>query len=300
MLEQVYESLIYENASGVRTILSDRSVSSLWELRGRTGFSAPDVELITQKYINGQTKIVGRIIKPREVSVNMVVIGQSIAKRDAVFFQMIEALIDVDGGDIGKLYIKRSDGSTVYLNCAYASGLRVTEEYKLFHRFTLTFYAEDPYFYSQDVVETVTLTQTGTPITLGEDLTLNGWCLDWTTNVSGEGTIENPFSHEATPVYRIAGFRTDLTISNGNKSLSFDDLDMEQSDVIVIDTRERYKAAYILHPDGTRTDILGNLVWTDADLSLSLAPGNNMITVESNIGAVANLEVDFTMTALSA
>lgn len=299
-MPDVYESLIYENASGVRTVLSDSAVTTNWELRGRSGFSAPDVELITQKYINGQTKIVGRIIKPRTVTMNMIVRGSSTKDRDDIFFKMIEDLIDVDGGDIGKLFVKRSDGSTVYLNCSYASGLKVKEEYKLFHRFTLEFYAEDPYFYSEDLIETVELTQSGTPITLGEDLTLNGWCLDWTTSVTGSGTIDNPYSHEADPIYKIAGFRVDLTISNGEKSLSFDDLDMEQTDVIVIDTRERYKQAYILHPDGTRTDILGNLVWNDADLSLPLAPGYNLITVASSLGAEANLEVDFTMTALSA
>lgn len=292
--------LVYVNASGVRTVLSGESVSDCWELRGRYGFSAPDVELVTQKYINGQTKIVGRIIKPRTVTVNMIVREDTRAKRDKAFFDMVEALIDVDGGDIGRLYVLRSDYTWAYLNCAYASGLKVKDEYKLFHRFTLEFYAEDPYFYSEDIIETVELSQTGDYFTLGEDLTLGNWCLDWTTNASGSGVVDNPFNHEADPIYRIAGFRTDLTISRGSKSLSFDGLDMEQVDVIVIDTRERYKQAYILHPDGTRTDILGNLVWTDADLSLPLAPGYNTIHVESNLGADTNLEVVFTMTALSA
>ena len=71
-------------------------------------------------------------------------------------------------------------------------------------------------------------------------------------------------------------------------------------DVIVIDTRDRYKSAYIKHQDGSRTDILGNLVWSDADLSLPIAPGANVITVSSQMGDETNLEVDITMTALSA
>ena len=300
MLDNVFESLIYENASGVRTVLSDRSVSSYWELIGRKGFTAPDVDLITQKYINGQTKIVGRIIKPRTVEISMVVVGETTAKRDKVFFDMVEALIDVDGGDIGKLYITRSDGSVVYLNCAYASGLKVTEKYRYLHKFDLEFYAEDPYFYSQDIIQTITLTHGGTPITLNENLFLSEWCLDWSIEVTGSGVITNPYQHEATPIYRIAGSRETLTINTNTKALSFVNLEMVRNDAIVIDTRERYKVAYIEHQDGSRTDILGNLVWTDADLSLPIAPGANVITVSSEMGAEANLEVDITMTALSA
>ena len=301
MVDEVFESLVYENASGVRTVLSDRSVSSLWEMRGRSGFSAPEVELVTQKYINGQTKIVGRIIKPRTVTVNMVVTGGSRAKRDALFFQMVEDLLDVDGGDIGKLYITRSDGSVVYLNCAYASGLMVTDQYRLFHTFSLQFYAEDPYFYSQDIIQSFSLPEEADAITLGEGLTLNGWCLDWSIITNGSGVITNPFEHAADPVYRIAGIRTNLTIVNNTiqKSLSFSGLLMEYGDVIVIDTRERQRSAYIEHADGSTTDILGNLVWTDADMSLPLVSGGNAITV-SSMGASSDLEVHISMTALSA
>ena len=301
MLNQVFESLVYVNASGVRTILSDRSVSSYWELRGRSGFSAPDVELITQKYINGQTKIVGRIIKPRTVTINMIVTGGSRAKRDALFFSMIEALIDVDGGGIGKLYITRSDGSVVYLNCAYSSGLNVTDQYKLFHKFTLEFYAEDPYFYSQDIIQTLILPDGAGAITLGDDLTLNGWCLDWSIITNGSGIITNPYEHAADPVYTIAGIRTNLTIMNSSisKILSFDGLEMTTGDVIIIDTRARQRTAYIVHADGSHTDILGNLVWSDADMSLPLIPGSNALSVTST-GVSSDLEVSISMTALSA
>ena len=300
MRDDVFESLIYVNASGERTILSDRSVSSYWELRGRSGFSAPDVELITQKYINGQTRVVGRIIKPRTVSINMIVTGESTAKRDFVFFQMVESLIDVDGGDIGKLYITRSDGSVVYLNCAYSSGLKVTDEYRHFHRFTLQFYAEDPYFYSTEYTQIINVDEGSEPITLNDELTLGYWCLDWETN-SGSAILLNPYEHEANPVYRIGGIRRDLTIKSSTvaKKLTFEGLDMRNGDVIVIDTRERYRSAYIKHADGTQTDILGNLVWTDAALSLPLAPDLNYLTV-SSFGQPAEMEVSISMTALSA
>lgn len=300
MAGSVFESLIYENASGNRVILSDRSVSANWELVGRSGFSAPEVELITQKYINGQEKIVGRIIKPRTVSINMVVTGATTAQRDALFFDMVEKLINVGGGEIGKLWITRSDGSVVYLNCAYSSGLKVVEQYRKFHLFTLEFYAEDPYFYSQDIVQDVELVESSEPITLSDDLYLNGWKLDWAMS-GGVNMVTNPYTHQADPIYKISGVRVNLTILNStiSKSLQFDDLNMALGDAIVIDTRERQRSAYIEHPDGSVTDILGNLLWSNVDLSLPLAPGNNYLSV-SSLGEAADLEISISMTALSA
>lgn len=300
MAGSVFESLIYENASGNRVILSDRSVSANWELVGRSGFSAPEVELITQKYINGQEKIVGRIIKPRTVSINMVVTGATTAQRDALFFDMVEKLINVGGGEIGKLWITRSDGSVVYLNCAYSSGLKVVEQYRKFHLFTLEFYAEDPYFYSQDIVQDVELVESSEPITLNDDLYLNGWKLDWAMS-GGVNMVTNPYTHQADPIYKISGVRVNLTILNStiSKSLQFDDLDMALGDAIVIDTRERQRSAYIEHPDGSVTDILGNLLWSNMDLSLPLVPGNNYLSV-SSLGEAADLGISISMTALSA
>ena len=297
---KAFESLIYENASGNRGILSDRSVSANWELVGRSGFSAPEVELITQKYINGQEKIVGRIIKPRTVSINMVVTGATTAQRDALFFDMVDKLINVGGGEIGKLWITRSDGSVVYLNCAYSSGLKVVEQYRKFHLFTLEFYAEDPYFYSQDIVQDVELVESSEPITLSDDLYLNGWKLDWAMS-GGVNMVTNPYTHQADPIYKISGVRVNLTILNStiSKSLQFDDLNMALGDAIVIDTRERQRSAYIEHPDGSVTDILGNLLWSNVDLSLPLAPGSNYLSV-SSLGEAADLEISISMTTLSA
>ena len=297
---KAFESLIYENASGNRVILSDRSVSANWELVGRSGFSAPEVELITQKYINGQEKIVGRIIKPRTVSINMVVTGATTAQRDALFFDMVDKLINVGGGEIGKLWITRSDGSVVYLNCAYSSGLKVVEQYRKFHLFTLEFYAEDPYFYSQDIVQDVELVESSEPITLSDDLYLNGWKLDWAMS-GGVNMVTNPYTHQADPIYKISGVRVNLTILNStiSKSLQFDDLNMALGDAIVIDTRERQRSAYIEHPDGSVTDILGNLLWSNVDLSLPLAPGSNYLSV-SSLGEAADLEISISMTTLSA
>ena len=230
----------------------------------------------------------------------LVVTGATTAQRDALFFDMVDKLINVGGGEIGKLWITRSDGSVVYLNCAYSSGLKVVEQYRKFHLFTLEFYAEDPYFYSQDIVQDVELVESSEPITLSDDLYLNGWKLDWAMS-GGVNMVTNPYTHQADPIYKISGVRVNLTILNStiSKSLQFDDLNMALGDAIVIDTRERQRSAYIEHPDGSVTDILGNLLWSNVDLSLPLAPGSNYLSV-SSLGEAADLEISISMTTLSA
>lgn len=298
-MDNVFESLIYENASGNRVILSDRSVTSYWELRGRSGFSAPEVELITQKYVNGSVKVVGRIIKPRTVSINMIVTGETTAKRDAVFFDMVEQLIDANGGDIGKLYITRTDGRVVILNCTYSSGLRVTDEYRKFHRFTLEFYAEDPYYYSSPYTQEINSIQSDV-ITLSDDLYLGTWSLGM-GNVIGVGTITNPIQQNIEPIFYIGGIRSSLNITNNTTGMTigFKDIEMYARDVIVIDTREKNKSAYLRKANGSIVSIMDKIDWNNEDLSLLLVPGENRISV-SGYGEDGTLVVELMQKYLSA
>ena len=299
MGDKSFESLIYENASGRRVILSSPSVTSYWELRGRYGFSAPEVELITQKYVNGSVKIVGRIVQPRVCGINMVVTGETTAKRDAVFFEMIEQLMDVDGGDVGKLYITRSDGLTVILNCAYSSGLRVTDEYRKFHRFTLEFYAEDPYFYSDPYVQEIDSIEADI-ITLAQDLYLGTWTLGM-GDISGTGTIINPTNQNIDPIYRIGGIRQSLIIKNNstNQTMAFYDLSMAPGDTVVIDTRQTIKSAYIRKANGSTVSIMDKIDWSNEEFVLPLVPGANTLSV-SGYGEAAPLVVDIMQRYLSA
>ena len=296
---RVFESVIYENASGNRVILSSPAVTSYWELRGRYGFTAPEIELITQKYVNGAVKIVGRIVKPRICGINMVVTGETTAKRDAVFFDMVEKLMDVDGGDVGKLYITRSDGLVVILNCTYSSGLRVTDEYRKFHRFTLEFYAEDPYFYSDPYVQMIDSIEAEI-VTLSYDLYLGIWTLGEGES-SGTGTITNPTNQNIEPIYRIAGIRRSLMIKNNStgQAMAFNDLDMYPGDSIVIDTRGKIKSAYIRKANGATISIMDKIDWSNEEFTLPLVPGQNSISVDSH-GAAAPLIVDIMQKFLSA
>lgn len=274
----MFRKLVYENASGKQVVLNDSTIKQYFEVGTRSGFTAPEVELITQKYINGKEKIIGRILKPRVVTMTFIIVGGSAAKRDSVFFDMIEKLIDVSGGDVGKLYIKRSDGKTVYLNCAYSSGLSVVEQYEKYHQFTLEFYASDPYFYN-DYKFTSRINDIDSDIvTLADDLYLGVWYLG-IGNINGHGVVINHLEETVDPIIQIKGRRQNITITNTttNDSISFVNLPIYQGDTLVIDTREQAKDARIEKEDGTVISALQYLDWSTMNMSLQLVPGSNGI-----------------------
>ena len=295
-----FESLTYENAAGIQTILSNRSVSSYWELRGRSGFSAPTVQLITQKYVNGAEKIIGRIVKPRTVKINMVVTGGSRAKRDALFFDMIAKLMDTGKGETGRLYVTRSDGKTVILNCAYSSGLNVADQYRKLQKFTLEFYASDPYFYASTMPQTIPATDIDVK-TLSEDLYLDdSWSLG-DGICSGIGQVDNPSDLPVEPVISITGARKTLQITNQTAgwSINLSGMDLAGTDRLVIDAREKSKDIYIVHADGTTESGLQYLDWSVLDFGMPLEPNGNTILWSSD-GTANQLTFEASQQFLSA
>lgn len=281
MADSVFKTLVYENPSGVQTILSSPAMTTYWEVGNRKGFTAPQVRIITQKYVNGNVRIVNTIKEPRTVSVTMILTGKTEASRDKYFHDMVDRLMDTAKGDIGKLYIMRSDGLKVHLNCAYVSGLDVVNQYKNLSKFTLEFYAADPYFYGVESVQSVEFTD-GDALTLSDTLTLGQWCLDW-GDLSATQLLTNKLYGAIDPVYEIAGSRKNIMLRNASvrTSIEFDDLNMVSSDTLVIDTRERYKRAYIRHADGSESTAMGSLRWKTISLSLPVPPGESYLSVES-------------------
>ena len=281
-----FESLTFVNASGQEVFLSNPDITRWWELRGRAGFTAPDIDIITQKYANGVTRILRRMLKPRTVTVNMVVTGASTAERDTVFFEMVSRLMDVDGGNTGKLYVRRSDGSVVYLNCTYSSGLSIVEEYRKFHRFTLEFYAPDPYFYKDLEEATISVHE-------GNYLTLSDTILFGTRRIGdfiseGSGVINNPSTENLQPVIRLEGVNGGLTIMNtdSGKSLVLAGLAMTSGQVLVIDTRDDSKNVYIENPDGTTQQAGQYVVYANTKYEFPIVPGINRINYVGSYGSV--------------
>lgn len=138
----------FVNSQGAKVVLSSPANRNYWELRGRTGFTAPEVDLFYEKFASGKTKYFGKSYKPRSPQMKMVCVGRNSAERDKLFFDMLDTLLDGDSQEEGKLYIKRYDGVMVYLNCVYSGGMNITEQYKKLHMFTLEFFAADPLYYA--------------------------------------------------------------------------------------------------------------------------------------------------------
>ena len=280
MADNIFKTLVYENPSGVQTILSSPAMTNYWEVGRRKGFTAPSVKIITQKYVNGNVRIVNTIKEPRTVSVTMILTGKTEASRDKYFHDMVDRLMDTTKGDVGKLYIMRSDGLKVHLNCSYASGLDVVDQYKNLSKFTLEFYAADPYFYGVESIQTAEWNEDD--ITLSDTLTLGIWCLGW-NYLSTTKLLRNKLYGSVDPIYEIEGSRKNIMIRNSSVRtfIEFDDLHMTNGDTLVIDTRERYKRAYIRHADGTETSAMGSLRWKTISLSLPVPPGDSYLRAES-------------------
>lgn len=276
-MADVYESITYKNASGKIVHIADKNNSKWLDIGRREGFEAPEIELFTQKYVNGATKIIGRVMEPRTIKIRLILIGKSKAERDALFHALVKDLIDIDGGEKGEMTIKRSDGTEVTLYCSYVSGLNVVDEYRRFHRFTLEFMADDPYFYGQNIARKVGTT-TSDILTLAEDLYLGVWYLG-IGNIEGGGVVNNPLDIDSDPVITIPGQRLYITITNvtTGQVLRFTNLGMNLGESLVIDTRPSQKEAYIVQVNGKTRSVSNCMDWSNTNMEMRLIPGDNVI-----------------------
>ena len=286
MDDKDYTSLVYVNSKGYRTILSDKNVKTHFELGARSGFTAPEIDLITQKYYDGTTKILKRQMNPRTVSISMMVTGKTEYQRDALFFQMINQLMDVSEGEEGRLYVKRSDGIIVYLNCAYTSGLNVTEDYRRFQRFTLEFYAADPYFY-RDLEPVSIVLPPESRLTLRDRILLGAGHVLGETTGEGYGIVKNNGYESILPVIKAKRLNGNFRITNKTtgQTLALNNITTGADQTLVIDTRSSSKSIKIVNSDGTWIAAGQYLDWENIDMDFEIAPGENEITFAAGIGS---------------
>lgn len=277
-MPDVFESLKFVNASGNQVLLVDKAIDNQWELGGRYGFTAPDVDLITETYANGVTKILRRIIKPRTCGVNLIAKGKTSSQLDAQFDEMIGLLMDVSKGEVGRLYVTRSDGSVVYLNCTYSGGANVRKDYKRFRKFSVEFYGADPYFY-RELDQVFIEVPASARLTLHNGLSLySGRVLGENTGI-GESVIINNGSEIIQPIIRIQHVKGDLMITNitNGDRIRFNNIVVAKNDVLVIDTRDTDKEIYIEHSDGTTSPAGQYLNWENIEFNFGLVSGENHI-----------------------
>jgi len=300
----MHESISYIRPDGIEINLCNYYADkNLYELVGRKGFEAPRLYYTDIAYAHGYSKTVAIKIEPRDVTIQMVVIGENTLRRDEILHKLAKDLIIYGSVDnTGKLKILRSDGKALYLNCWYTGGIDdIVEMYSNFHKFQLTFHAADPYFYdSNDTIFTIRDTENnglylGENVYLGDDVYFIGRLSEVARNIINDGVVTYPvitvvgpakniwFINEATG--KIIKMKSDFILQTGEK--------------LIIDTREGKRSVkYIVDDEPidaiSSLDIQSTLIW-------ELLPMNNNVVFHfTDITIATTIEFNFTKKYLSA
>ena len=268
--------IYFVNSQGKRAVIASAENRNFFEMKGRSGFSAPDVDVFTERMTSGAVKYFGKTLKPRTVSIKMLCRGDSQPERDAVFFEMLNTLLDANGKGEGRLYVRRSDGARFFLNCVYTGGMQIAEEYRRFKKFTLSFYAVDPTFY-QDAAPVVISQK---PQQIGID-NLSG------TNMGFEMVIADFYEgYDPEGVWEIDGTVKNLTTDKQLKFRHWKDvgnimryIDIPNTYRMIVDLRDIQKNIYLETEKGERASANEVIVYDGTDLDFAIVPGLNNIEV---------------------
>jgi len=273
-----YPYISYITAAGDEVILSCDGYKKWWECYGREGFAAPPLECVTRQYADGMTDTLAVIMKPRTLSIQMVINGDSCRERDVILADMASRLIQVGSRkNWGTLKVKRSDGSFVLIDCVYAGGMdEIVHELPYAQQFTLSFFAGNAYFY--DIDETVLairnlsdLVYLNDDLLLSDDLYLTDGISTTFINNSGESFY---------PIVEIIGPASVIRVTNDTTGqvLEVDpDLHLLAGQKLTFDCREHERAIILTNTDDTETDITQKLA-LGSSLVWEIVKGSNSIT----------------------
>ena len=147
--DKIYPYLSYVTADGNEVVLSCDGYRDAWECYGREGFGGLPLKQITRQYSDGASDTVAMIPEPRVMTINMVAVGNSTAKRDEILRNIISGLVQIGSStNWGKLKLMRSDGKMLAIDCVYTGGLdEIVNELPYIQQFTLEFFSGNGYFY---------------------------------------------------------------------------------------------------------------------------------------------------------
>ena len=263
------EYVYFVNSRGKKITLVSPQNNNYWELSGRSGFSAPTFEPLTEQMADGSTKYLGKLMQPRELTMNMVCVGKDRAELDRVFFDMVNGLIDADGLGEGKLYVKKSDGAMAFINCVYIDGAETLKQHRFLKSFSLHFYAANPYWY----------TVSG-PITFERLWIDYDWQLTVTNPTEMDGIAELIVSDFGKP-YDTSGWYIQGYFENldTDKKISFLGLEMNHRyDRLVMKlNRDVYDIYYQDRAGQKSSDALNGIDWDNTDFGFCIVPGTNHI-----------------------
>ena len=270
-MDNCRDFVYFINSQGKRAVLSSPDNRNYWELRGRSGFTAPEVDLFSEKYASGSTKYYGKALKPRNMTMQMVCVGESTAERDRIFFEMVDTLVDAVGAGEGQLWVKRSDGSMVYISCVYSGGMNIVEQYHKFHKFSLSFYAADPWFYGaekdfdlHDILgsspgsETLQITVT------------NGFHADMVCRFTWEAMVSTRYIYDGYIENLATGKKIAFPIVDDAPPLYIDEK-------LTVDFDPEHLEAYIETTTGTYRNGTFAIDWLNTDRDFLLVPGDNIM-----------------------
>lgn len=250
-----YPYLSYITAAGDEIVLSCAGYSKWWECYGRSGFAAPSLKHITQEYADGALDTLAIELSARKLTVQMVVNGSTSAERDTILLDIANRLIQIGHKqDWGRLKIMKSDGSYVYIDCAYIGGMDGIEQtMPRLQLFMLNFYSGRGYFYSQaedsyrfDIYQSMGL-HFGTSLHLGSATRFLSPGMDFSRMISLEG-------YKAYPVITVTGPAQSIRFENVNtgRVIEFDpSFFLTAEENAVIDTNPFKRSVTVTRFDGT-------------------------------------------------
>lgn len=252
------------------------------ELAGRTGFEAPPVNYVNESYADGYVETIAVRLRPRDVTLHMIVRGRSLLERDNILRPITNLLVE-HGAHTGwgKLYIDKSDGTIVYLNCFYSGGLESqSEDDPLMHKFSLSFHAADPHFYEQDWTRFIfaDTEQDGLYLSdttfLSDETFLSG-------GVQSSETIVKNLGQLAYPVITVKGPAKNIKFENqlnGVKIELEEGFELKKDETMTIDCRDRKRSILLKNAAGVESDIT-NKLRRGSSLVFPILHGNNYIKI---------------------
>lgn len=275
-------ALSFITSNGEEVVLDNYDQErNVWELWGRSGFVAPALEYIDEQYADGYAETLAVRIPPRDVTLNLIVKGSSMAGRDRVLHGIVNRMLEHGvKRQWGKLKVMRKDGTLVYLNCFYSGGLESqVEDEPFIHLLSINFHAPDPYFYDFTPTEFYFSDTEQDGLYLSDETYLSNMTYLSGGVMSSETIVDNA-GQIAYPVITVTGPAKNIKIenlANGAKIEFSTGFELYLGDVLEIDCRDRRRGIWLTR-DGVKTDIT-NTLKLGASLVFALATGENNIKI---------------------
>ena len=309
--------LSYINAQNEEIILDDDENSFAHELVGRTGMEMPQIETEVVTYGDGSQDIVLSRMKSRTVTCYFWVDLDNKVEFERKFREVKSQILQVGSrmGDWGKLKVRRTDGTYLFLNCIYKSGFdAIVRDGNVRLKFSLTFEATDPLFYNVYESKYIFQADEGTgylymnddlfmlPITDTEnDNQIANPDSVYMTNAGADMTESIDLPDESQRVYPT------ITMTGSGKNIAFTNLTTGQSiefnssvvvdgsNYVLVETKPLHRKAVLVNAlTGAETSIMSKLS-ANSSIDWYLEKGENVIHF-TNSEATPESKLTFTYT----